>query len=47
MEGLAERGGKDTEWRTLSGGQWRDWQRRVEDTEWRSMEGLAERSGRH
>ncbi|CAI9614614.1 unnamed protein product [Staurois parvus] len=22
-------------WRTLSGGQWRDWQRGVEDTEWR------------
>ncbi|CAI9621940.1 unnamed protein product, partial [Staurois parvus] len=29
-------------WRTLSGGQWRDWQR-GEDTEWRSVEGLAER----
>ncbi|CAI9537526.1 unnamed protein product, partial [Staurois parvus] len=25
-------------WRTLSGGQWRDWQRGVEDTEWRSVE---------
>ncbi|CAI9567019.1 unnamed protein product, partial [Staurois parvus] len=22
-------------WRTLNGGQWRDWQRGVEDTEWR------------
>ncbi|CAI9532679.1 unnamed protein product, partial [Staurois parvus] len=22
-------------WRTLSGGQWRDWWRGVEDTEWR------------
>ncbi|CAI9548125.1 unnamed protein product [Staurois parvus] len=36
---------EDTEWRegwrTLSGGQWRDWQRGVEDTEWRSVEGLA------
>ncbi|CAI9533034.1 unnamed protein product [Staurois parvus] len=31
------------EWRTLSGGQWRDWQRGVEDTEWRPVEGLAER----
>ncbi|CAI9574711.1 unnamed protein product, partial [Staurois parvus] len=30
-------------WRTLSGGQWRDWQRGVEDTEWRPVEGLAER----
>ncbi|CAI9593957.1 unnamed protein product, partial [Staurois parvus] len=29
-------------WRTLSGGQWRDWQRGVEDTEWRPVEGLAE-----
>ncbi|CAI9596799.1 unnamed protein product [Staurois parvus] len=29
-------------WRTLNGGQWRDWQRGVEDTEWRPMEGLAE-----
>ncbi|CAI9576557.1 unnamed protein product [Staurois parvus] len=29
-------------WRTLSGGQWRDWQRGVEDTEWRLVEGLAE-----
>ncbi|CAI9539905.1 unnamed protein product, partial [Staurois parvus] len=30
-------------WRTLSGGQWRDWQRGVEDTEWRGpVEGLAE-----
>ncbi|CAI9545435.1 unnamed protein product, partial [Staurois parvus] len=26
-------------WRTLSGGQWRDWQRGVEDTEWRPVEG--------
>ncbi|CAI9531933.1 unnamed protein product, partial [Staurois parvus] len=33
-------------WRTLSGGQWRDWQRGVEDTEWRSVEGLAERGWR-
>ncbi|CAI9590740.1 unnamed protein product [Staurois parvus] len=51
VEGLAERMG-DTEWRTsggigregwwtLSGGQWRDWQRGVEDTEWRPLEGLA------
>ncbi|CAI9622965.1 unnamed protein product [Staurois parvus] len=24
-------------WRTLSGGQWRDWQRGVEDTEWRPL----------
>ncbi|CAI9606834.1 unnamed protein product, partial [Staurois parvus] len=29
-------------WRTLNGGQWRDWQRGVEDTEWRPVEGLAE-----
>ncbi|CAI9556544.1 unnamed protein product, partial [Staurois parvus] len=35
------------EWRTLNGGQWRDWQRGVEDTEWRSAEGLAERGGGH
>ncbi|CAI9555456.1 unnamed protein product, partial [Staurois parvus] len=34
-------------WRTLSGGQWRDWQRGVEDTEWRPVEGLAERGGRY
>ncbi|CAI9550813.1 unnamed protein product, partial [Staurois parvus] len=34
-------------WRTLSGGQWRDWQRGVEDTEWRPVEGLAERGGGH
>ncbi|CAI9617170.1 unnamed protein product [Staurois parvus] len=33
-------------WRTLSGGQWRDWQRGVEDTEWRPVEGLAERGWR-
>ncbi|CAI9540506.1 unnamed protein product [Staurois parvus] len=33
-------------WRTLSGGQWRDWQRGVENTEWRSVEGLAERGWR-
>ncbi|CAI9568527.1 unnamed protein product [Staurois parvus] len=26
-------------WRTLSGGQWRDWQRGVEDTEWRTLSG--------
>ncbi|CAI9589825.1 unnamed protein product [Staurois parvus] len=32
-------------WRTLSGGQWRDWQRGVEDTEWSPVEGLAERGG--
>ncbi|CAI9610851.1 unnamed protein product [Staurois parvus] len=32
-------------WRTLSGGQWRDWQRGVEDTEWRPVEGLAEGGG--
>ncbi|CAI9593434.1 unnamed protein product, partial [Staurois parvus] len=42
VEGLA-RGVR----RTLSGGQWRDWQRGVEDTEWRSVEGLAERGGGH
>ncbi|CAI9580170.1 unnamed protein product, partial [Staurois parvus] len=35
------------EWRTLSGGQWRDWQRGVEVTEWRSVEGLAEGGGGH
>ncbi|CAI9579516.1 unnamed protein product [Staurois parvus] len=29
-------------WRTLNGGQWRDWQRGVEDTECRPVEGLAE-----
>ncbi|CAI9573963.1 unnamed protein product [Staurois parvus] len=34
-------------WRTLNGGQWRDWQREVEDTEWRPVEGLAERGGGH
>ncbi|CAI9560006.1 unnamed protein product [Staurois parvus] len=34
-------------WRTLSGGQWRDWQRGMEDTEWRPVEGLAERGGGH
>ncbi|CAI9566269.1 unnamed protein product, partial [Staurois parvus] len=34
-------------WRTLSGGQWRDWQRGMEDTEWRPVEGLAERDGRY
>ncbi|CAI9609575.1 unnamed protein product [Staurois parvus] len=33
-------------WRTLNGGQWRDWQRGVEDTEWRPVEGLAERRWR-
>ncbi|CAI9568955.1 unnamed protein product, partial [Staurois parvus] len=32
-------------WRTLNGGQWRDWQRGVEDTEWRPVEGLAEGGG--
>ncbi|CAI9572326.1 unnamed protein product, partial [Staurois parvus] len=53
VEGLAERGGgnqvevsggigRDGR-RTLSGGQWRDWQRGMEDTEWRPVEGLAER----
>ncbi|CAI9537402.1 unnamed protein product, partial [Staurois parvus] len=26
-------------WRTLNGGQWRDWQRGVEDTEGRPVEG--------
>ncbi|CAI9540801.1 unnamed protein product [Staurois parvus] len=50
VEGLAEGGGGQWrdgrgEWRTLSGGQWRDWQRGVEDTEWRSVERLAERGG--
>ncbi|CAI9531757.1 unnamed protein product [Staurois parvus] len=35
-------------WRTLNGGQWRDWQRRVEASggigrEWRPVEGLAGR----
>ncbi|CAI9605288.1 unnamed protein product [Staurois parvus] len=34
-------------WRTLSGGQWRDWQGGVEDIEWRPVEGLAERGGGH
>ncbi|CAI9601417.1 unnamed protein product, partial [Staurois parvus] len=34
-------------WRTLRGGQWRDWQRGVEDTERRPVEGLAERGGGH
>ncbi|CAI9558900.1 unnamed protein product, partial [Staurois parvus] len=34
-------------WRTLNGGQWRDWQRGVEDPEWRAVEGLAERAGGH
>ncbi|CAI9622832.1 unnamed protein product, partial [Staurois parvus] len=34
-------------WRTLSGGQWRDWQRGVEDTEWRPVGGLVERGGRY
>ncbi|CAI9561801.1 unnamed protein product [Staurois parvus] len=34
-------------WRTLSGSQWRDWQRGVEDTDWRPVEGLAERGGRY
>ncbi|CAI9609846.1 unnamed protein product [Staurois parvus] len=57
VEGLAERGGGHgvevsggigrEGWRTLSGGQWRDWQRGVEDTEWRTVEGLAERGGGH
>ncbi|CAI9540374.1 unnamed protein product, partial [Staurois parvus] len=28
-EGIGREG-----WRTLNGGQWRDWQRGVEDTEW-------------
>ncbi|CAI9611077.1 unnamed protein product, partial [Staurois parvus] len=28
-------------WRTLSGGQRRDWQRGVEDTEWRPVEGFG------
>ncbi|CAI9550846.1 unnamed protein product [Staurois parvus] len=41
--GLAEQRG----WRTLNGGQWRDWQRGVEDTEWRPVEGLAERDDRY
>ncbi|CAI9579323.1 unnamed protein product [Staurois parvus] len=26
-------------WRTLIGGQWRDWQRGMEDTEWRTLSG--------
>ncbi|CAI9564532.1 unnamed protein product [Staurois parvus] len=46
-------------WRTLNGGQWRDWQwgvedtewrdwqRGVEDTEWRPVEGLAVGGSRH
>ncbi|CAI9608926.1 unnamed protein product [Staurois parvus] len=33
-------------WRTLNGGQWRDWHRGMEDTEWRPVEGLAERGWR-
>ncbi|CAI9532036.1 unnamed protein product [Staurois parvus] len=41
VEGFAEG------WRTLSGGQWRDWQRGVEDTEWMPVEGLAEKDGGH
>ncbi|CAI9595515.1 unnamed protein product, partial [Staurois parvus] len=41
-EGIGREG-----WRTLRGGQWRDWQRGVEDTEWRPVEGLAERGGGH
>ncbi|CAI9561110.1 unnamed protein product [Staurois parvus] len=28
-------------WRTLSGGQWRDWQRGVEDTEWKPVGGIG------
>ncbi|CAI9551015.1 unnamed protein product [Staurois parvus] len=28
-------------WRTLSGSQWRDWQRGVEDTEWRGWRTLS------
>ncbi|CAI9622042.1 unnamed protein product [Staurois parvus] len=27
-------------WRTLNGGQWRDWQKGVEDTEWRGWRTL-------
>ncbi|CAI9620398.1 unnamed protein product [Staurois parvus] len=27
------------EWRTLNGGQWRDWQRGVEDRGWRTVNG--------
>ncbi|CAI9556543.1 unnamed protein product [Staurois parvus] len=34
-------------WRTLNGGQWKDWQRGVEDTECRPVGGLAERGGGH
>ncbi|CAI9587789.1 unnamed protein product [Staurois parvus] len=34
-------------WRTLSGSQWRDWQRGVEGTEWSPVQGLAESSGGH
>ncbi|CAI9590995.1 unnamed protein product [Staurois parvus] len=26
-------------WRTLNGGQWRDWQRGVEDKGWRTVNG--------
>ncbi|CAI9583981.1 unnamed protein product [Staurois parvus] len=35
-EGIGREG-----WRTLSGGQWRDWQRGMEDTEegWRTLSG--------
>ncbi|CAI9555472.1 unnamed protein product, partial [Staurois parvus] len=40
VEGLAQRGGGCTEWRSV-----RDWQRGMEDTEWRPVEGLAERGG--
>ncbi|CAI9608425.1 unnamed protein product [Staurois parvus] len=34
-------------WRMLNGGQWRDWQGRVEDAEWRPVEGLAGKGGGH
>ncbi|CAI9568673.1 unnamed protein product, partial [Staurois parvus] len=28
-------------WRTLNGGQWRDWQRGMEDTEWGASGGIG------
>ncbi|CAI9562078.1 unnamed protein product, partial [Staurois parvus] len=36
LSGVSEGIGRER-WRTLSGGQWRDWQRGVEDTEQRSV----------
>ncbi|CAI9597059.1 unnamed protein product [Staurois parvus] len=52
QRGMEASGGIGREgWRTLSGGQWRDWLREwwdwVEDTEWRPVVGLVERDGGH